>query len=107
MVGETPRRSAAPSSVTITPASLRGVATGPLRRSTMREAGSSMGDTPSGDWLAAHLPSHLPTVDELKRVAQRKFARSPAMDEIIARAREMVEQSVFAQLGLQPVPLRA
>ena len=61
----------------------------------------------AGDWVVAHVSSQLPTAEELKRLAQRKFARSPAMDEIIARAREMLEQSVFMQLALQPAPVRA
>lgn len=57
----------------------------------------------AGDWVGAHVPSHLPTLDELKRLAQRKFARSPAMDEIIARARELLEQNVLARLAVPGV----
>jgi stearoyl-CoA desaturase (Delta-9 desaturase) len=60
----------------------------------------------AGERLAQYVPTQLPTVDELKQRAQRMFARSPAMDEISARARVMLEQMVFAQLALQPVPVR-
>ena len=57
---EQPRRSAAPFSVTTTPASLRGVETGPDSFSTIREAGSRISDTPRGDWLAARMKSSAP-----------------------------------------------
>ena len=61
-----PRRSAAPCSVTMTPASLRGVATGPESRDTMRDAlpptleGSTTSYTPPADWLAARMKSSAP-----------------------------------------------
>lgn len=53
------------------------------------------------------LPSlpHLPTVEELRGRAAKMFARSPNMDDIVARAREMLFESVFQQL--QPVPVKA
>ena len=60
----------------------------------------------AGEKLATYVPASLPTADELKARAQRMFARSPAMDEIIARARELLEQNVFNQLALQPASAR-
>jgi stearoyl-CoA desaturase (Delta-9 desaturase) len=54
------------------------------------------------DRLAQSVPAYLPSVDDLKQRAARMFARSPAMEEIIARARELIAQSVFAQLTPQP-----
>lgn len=50
--------------------------------------------------------AELPSFDELKRRANRMFARSPAMDEIIERAHRLLEQSVLAHPQLQPVPVR-
>ena len=62
------------------------------------------------DRIAEHLAGsfvrslpQLPTMDEMRRRAQKMFARSPAMDEIIARAREMLEMAMNGQLQLQPV----
>jgi len=54
------------------------------------------------------LPSlpHLPTVDELRGRATKMFARSPSMDDIVARAREMLFESVFQQLEPVPVPVK-
>ena len=58
-----PRRSAAPFSVTMTPASLRGTETGPDSRSTMRALGSTTIETPPGDCVRrAH---------EIERAADR------------------------------------
>ena len=58
------------------------------------------------DTLAQH---HLPSVEEIKQKAQRMFAATPALDEIIARARRRIEAAVAAQLQMQmqPVPVRA
>src|SRR5687767_7724442 len=57
---EQPRRSAAPFSVTTTPASLRGVATGPDSFSTILDAGRTVSETPPGDWFAALTKSNAP-----------------------------------------------
>ena len=57
-----------------------------------------------------HLPHielpGLPTADELKAKAHKMFARSPAMDDIVLRAREMLHQSVAMRL-VEPEPARA
>ena len=57
-----------------------------------------------------HLPHidlpGLPTVDELKAKAHGMFARSPAIDDIVLRAREMLRQSVALRLA-EPGLLRA
>jgi stearoyl-CoA desaturase (delta-9 desaturase) len=64
------------------------------------------------DWRkkASDRLDHLPSLDEIKQKAYRLYARSPALDEIIERARVMLEQAVRTQLELlelQPVPVRA
>ncbi len=46
----------------------------------------------------------LPSLDQLYRRARRQFARTPALEEIVARAREMLAQSVM--LRLEAVPAR-
>ena len=55
-----PRRSAAPRSVTMMPASLRGVETGPESSRTMRAAGTSSSETPPGELPAARMKSSAP-----------------------------------------------
>src|SRR6185295_4858174 len=55
-----PLRSAAPRSVTMTPASLRGVDTGPDKARTTRVAGSTSSDTPPGEKEAARMKSSAP-----------------------------------------------
>jgi stearoyl-CoA desaturase (Delta-9 desaturase) len=57
----------------------------------------------AGETLTAALHPHLPSFEELKRRANAMFARSPAMDEIIARARQLLEEAVAARLQ-QPAP---
>ena len=56
-----------------------------------------------------HLPHFdlpgLPSAEELKIKAHKMFARSPAMDDIVLRAREMLRQSVALQLA-QPAAAR-
>jgi stearoyl-CoA desaturase (delta-9 desaturase) len=44
----------------------------------------------------------MPSVDDLRRKAARMFARSPAMDEIIERARQKILDSVSAHLAPAP-----
>ncbi|MFC4250182.1 acyl-CoA desaturase [Sinimarinibacterium flocculans] len=54
----------------------------------------------------AHLiHAELPSVDQLYRRARRNFARTPAMEEIVVRARELLAQAVIARL--EPGPVRA
>ena len=56
-----------------------------------------------------HLPHvelpGLPSADELRAKAQKMFARSPAIDDIVLRARELLRESVALHLA-QPVPVR-
>lgn len=48
--------------------------------------------------------AELPSFDQLYRRARRNFARTPAMEEIVARARELLAQAVMARL--EPAPAR-
>ncbi|MDE2149411.1 MAG: acyl-CoA desaturase [Gammaproteobacteria bacterium] len=50
-----------------------------------------------GSLVQLHLPE-LPSLDDMRARACRMFARSPAMDEIVARARELLAQAVSQQL---------
>lgn len=45
----------------------------------------------------------LPSLDQLYRRARRRFARTPAMEEIVERARDMLAQSVMMRLEAVPV----
>ena len=45
-----------------------------------------------------HLP-HVPTVEELRQRARQMYAASPSLDDIARRAREIIVQSVQAQLS--------
>jgi stearoyl-CoA desaturase (delta-9 desaturase) len=49
--------------------------------------------------------AELPSLDQLYRHARRRFARTPALEEVVARARELLAQSVMARL--ETVPVRA
>jgi stearoyl-CoA desaturase (delta-9 desaturase) len=44
-----------------------------------------------------HLP-HLPTTAQLRQRAEEMFAATPSMDEIVARARELIEQALALEL---------
>ncbi|SEQ91134.1 stearoyl-CoA desaturase (delta-9 desaturase) [Solimonas aquatica] len=55
--------------------------------------------------LAAVVHAELPSLDQLYRQARRRFARTPALEEVVARARELLAQSVMARL--ETVPVRA
>lgn len=60
----------------------------------------------TADWAShAHLP-HMPSVDDLRARAEAMYARTPSMDEIVARARTLLVERVslrLAQLeGLAP-----
>jgi len=55
--------------------------------------------------LVQTVHAELPSLDQLYRHARRRFARTPAMEEIVARARELIAQSVMARL--EAVPVRA
>ena len=51
-----------------------------------------------------HLPQ-VPTVDELRQRAEQMYASTPSLDDIVARAREIILQSIAAEL--LPVSERA
>ena len=46
---------------------------------------------------------HIPTTAELRERAEQMFASTPSMDEIVARARELIEQTI-EELGGAPSP---
>ncbi|ACI99133.1 acyl-CoA desaturase [Rhodospirillum centenum] len=52
-----------------------------------------------------HLP-HLPGREEIRQRAQKMFARTPSLDDIVDRAREMLFDSVFAELEPDRVPVQ-
>ena len=54
-----------------------------------------------------HLPNlpHVPTLDDLRQRADQMYASTPSLDDIVARAREIILQSVAAEL--RPAPERA
>lgn len=47
--------------------------------------------------------AELPSLDQLYRHARRRFARTPAMEEIVTRARELIACNVIARLEAAPV----
>ncbi|HEX8394723.1 MAG TPA: acyl-CoA desaturase [Longimicrobium sp.] len=52
---------------------------------------------------AVHLP-HIPTVDEVRQYAERTLARTPSMDQIAERARQLVVEAVCVRLAEQLSP---
>lgn len=48
-----------------------------------------------------HMP-HLPTTSELRQRAEEMFAATPSMDEIVARARELIAQALAVELFPTP-----
>jgi stearoyl-CoA desaturase (Delta-9 desaturase) len=52
--------------------------------------------------IAQLVHPELPSLDQLYRRARRQFARTPALEEIVARAREMLAQSVMTRLEAVP-----
>jgi stearoyl-CoA desaturase (delta-9 desaturase) len=40
----------------------------------------------------------VPTVDELRQRAEQMYASTPSIDEIVARAREIILQAIAAEL---------
>ena len=48
--------------------------------------------------LAQHPLPHLPSLEELRARAEAMFARTPSMDDIVARARELIQQAIPPQL---------
>jgi stearoyl-CoA desaturase (delta-9 desaturase) len=58
------------------------------------------------EWEAWELPS-IPSFEELKLRAQERYAQSPSMDEIVARARQILEEALCDELlpeELSPAP---
>lgn len=53
--------------------------------------------------LLQNVHAELPSLDQLYRHARRRFARTPAMEEIVARARELIAHAVIARLEAAPV----
>lgn len=53
--------------------------------------------------LLHNVQAELPSLDQLYRQARRRFARTPAMEEIVARARELIAHAVIARLEAAPV----
>ncbi|NKF22154.1 acyl-CoA desaturase [Solimonas sp. C16B3] len=52
--------------------------------------------------LVQRVHAELPSLDVLYRHARRRFARTPAMEEIVARARELIASNVMARLEASP-----
>lgn len=52
--------------------------------------------------LMQHVHAELPSLDQLYRHARRRFARTPALEEIVARARELIASNVIARLEAAP-----
>ncbi|HEY9544747.1 MAG TPA: acyl-CoA desaturase, partial [Solimonas sp.] len=52
--------------------------------------------------LLHNVHAELPSLDQLYRHARRRFARTPAMEEIVARARELIAHAVIARLETVP-----
>jgi stearoyl-CoA desaturase (delta-9 desaturase) len=61
----------------------------------------------SRELLTQRVHAELPSLDQLYRRARRRFARTPALEEIVARARELLLLSVAARLEPVPLPVRA
>lgn len=53
-----------------------------------------------------HLP-HLPTLDEVRQYAERTLARTPSIDQIAERARQLVVEAVYASLAERLVAAHA
>lgn len=61
----------------------------------------------AGELLASvHLPPlpQLPSLAEIRARAEEMYAKSPSMDEIVARARELIEHAVSRELVPSPMP---
>lgn len=52
---------------------------------------------------AVHLPE-LPSLDEVRQYAERTLARTPSLDQVAERARQLVIEAVCARLIEQPSP---
>jgi len=52
--------------------------------------------------LLQNVHAELPSLDQLYRHARRRFARTPALEEIVARARELIASNVIARLEAVP-----
>lgn len=52
--------------------------------------------------IVQNVHAELPSLDQLYRHARRRFARTPAMEEIVARARELIAHAVIARLEAAP-----
>jgi stearoyl-CoA desaturase (delta-9 desaturase) len=50
--------------------------------------------------------AHIPTMEELRERARQMFASTPSLDDIVARARELILEAVAAEL-LTAAPARA
>lgn len=55
------------------------------------------------DQVPQAVQAELPSLDTLYRHARRRFARTPALEEIVARSRELIALSVIARLEAVPV----
>ena len=71
----------------------------PLGRPMIEKIARQLASSFDIEHLKARLP-HLPSIEELKVRALEKYAHTPSMDEICARARELIEQAVAAQPSL-------
>lgn len=65
-------------------------------RAALRSAQSQASTAVAG----MHLP-HLPTLDEVRQYAERTLARTPSLDQIAERARQLVVEAVYARLAEQ------
>jgi stearoyl-CoA desaturase (delta-9 desaturase) len=50
-----------------------------------------------------HVP-HVPTTDELRTLAREMYAATPSLDDIATRARELILESIAAELLAAPSP---
>ena len=53
-----------------------------------------------------HLPT-FPTLEELRERALERYAKSPSLDEIAQRARQILAEALCDELRLEPIPITA
>ncbi|HUF89370.1 MAG TPA: acyl-CoA desaturase [Gemmatimonadota bacterium] len=71
--------------------------------SIVEQAREAWANKPNIDLPEIHLP-HLPSLDELKRRASEMALRTPSLDDVAHRAREILSEAVALRLAEQGVP---
>jgi stearoyl-CoA desaturase (delta-9 desaturase) len=71
--------------------------------SLVEQAREAWSNKPHLDLREIHLP-HLPSLDELKRRASEMALRTPSLDDVAHRAREILAEAVAQRLTQEPVP---